>query len=115
GPGPRMSQKDQAIGYELSRCMTCGCCLEACPQVNEKSAFMGASAISQVRLFNSHPTGKMTADQRLDALMGEDGIAGCGNAQNCVEACPKDIPLTTSIAEVERQMTGRLFRKILGD
>ena len=32
GPGPRISQKAQEAMYPLSECMTCGCCLEACPQ-----------------------------------------------------------------------------------
>ncbi len=114
GPGPRLSPKDQQVGYELSRCMTCGCCLEACPQVNPRSDFIGAAAISQVRLFNTHPTGKMNADERLDAIMGKGGLADCGNAQMCVEACPKDIPLTTSIAEMEWEATKRMFIKLLG-
>ena len=114
GPGPRVAPEVQEIGYILSRCMTCGCCLEACPQVNEDSPFMGAAAISQARLFNLHPTGEMQADVRLDALMGEGGLESCSNAQNCVEVCPKDIPLTTSIAEMEREATKRMFRKLLG-
>lgn len=114
GPGPRMNPEDVAVGYELSRCMTCGCCLEACPQVNEKSDFMGAAIISQVRLFNMHPTGAMYAKERLDELMGKGGIGDCGNAQECVQVCPKEIPLTTSIATVEWDMTKRMFRKLLG-
>ena len=114
GPGPRMNPKDQQIGYELSRCMTCGCCLEACPQVNEKSDFMGAAIISQARLFNMHPSGKMIADERTDALMDKGGLADCGNAQLCVEVCPKDIPLTTSIASMEWEATKRMFKKLLG-
>jgi len=32
GPGPRMTEEAQQYAYALSRCMTCGCCLEACPQ-----------------------------------------------------------------------------------
>ena len=32
GPGPRQSQEQQQMAYVLSKCMTCGCCLEACPQ-----------------------------------------------------------------------------------
>lgn len=114
GPGPRMSPKDQEISYQLSRCMTCGCCLEVCPQVNENSDFVGATTISWVRLFNMHPTGEMHKDERLDALMGPGGLADCGNAQNCVKACPKDIPLTTSIGEVGRELTKRMFEKIFG-
>jgi succinate dehydrogenase / fumarate reductase iron-sulfur subunit len=73
--------------------------------VNESSAFMGAAAISQVRLFNSHPTGAMHREERLRALMSEGGIQDCGKAQNCVEVCPKRIPLTTSVAEMFRETT----------
>lgn len=103
GEGPRVSPEVQEKGYPLSNCITCGSCLEVCPQVNKHSAFVGAAIISQVRLFNMHPTGAMHAGERLEALMGPGGIADCANAQNCVEACPKGIPLTESIAEVNRQ------------
>lgn len=69
--------------------MTCGVCLEVCPNVTENNKFVGAQAISQVRLFNLHPTGSMTKDERLNALMGTGGLQQCGNSQNCVNACPK--------------------------
>ncbi len=105
GPGPRMPEVDRQWAYELSRCFTCGACVEACPNVNERTSFVGAFAISQARLFNEHPTGKMHREERLEALMGEGGIHECGNAQNCVEVCPKGIPLTTSIAAMNRQVT----------
>lgn len=115
GPGPRTSQEEQEEAYPLSRCMTCGCCLEACPQVNDSSSFVGPAAVNQVRLFNLHPTGEMQASARLDALMGEDGVAGCGKAQNCVEVCPKEIPLVDSMAVVSRQVARRtLFGWLLG-
>jgi succinate dehydrogenase / fumarate reductase iron-sulfur subunit len=109
GPGPRQSQENQEIAYPLSRCMTCGCCLEACPQVNASSEFIGAAAISQVRLFNLHPSGKMHAGERLDAVMGEGGIEDCGKAQNCVEVCPKEIPLVDSLAQVGGETTRRML------
>ena len=32
GPGPRQSQDEQKQEYPLSECMSCGCCLDACPQ-----------------------------------------------------------------------------------
>jgi succinate dehydrogenase / fumarate reductase, iron-sulfur subunit len=115
GPGPRVSPEDQEQMYPLSRCISCCCCMEACPQFNDDTGFVGAATISQVRLFNSHPTGKALARERLTALMGDGGIQECGYAQNCVEVCPKDIPLTTSIAEVGgdvmKQALGDLFRK----
>jgi len=112
GPGPRVAPRDQEIAYKLSTCMTCGCCLEACPNVNTGSRFIGPAAISQARLFNTHPTGRSNADERLDALMQPGGISECGNAQNCLEVCPKEIPLTTSIGAMGRQVTLHALRKI---
>jgi len=97
GAGPKISQRKQEVMYLLSTCMTCGCCSESCPQVNEKSDFMGPAPISQVRLFNTHPTGKMEKHLRNRALMEKGGITDCGNAQNCVRVCPKNIPLTDAI------------------
>lgn len=105
GPGPRQSPKDQSLMYVLSTCMTCGACVEACPQVTVGNDFVGAAAISQARLFNMHPTGKLNADERTRGLMGEGGIQDCGKAQNCVEVCPKGIPLTDSIASMNRAVT----------
>src|ERR1044072_3730674 len=69
------------LRYALSRCMTCGCCLEACPQVNDKSSFVGPAAIGQALPFNRHPVGKTLENERLEFLTGEQGITGCGNAQ----------------------------------
>jgi len=115
GAGPRMPMEEQEHAYPLSRCISRCCSMEACPQFNESTGFVGAAAISQVRLFNTHPTGAALKRERLAALMGDGGIQECGYAQNCVEVCPKDIPLTRSISEVGRdvmkQAIGDLFRR----
>lgn len=134
GPGPRESQDGQEFRYPLSECMTCGCCVEACPQFSKveltkhvdetdeqfearknqtyDESFLGAAAISQAMLFNEHPTGNMNADERLEALMGPGGLQVCGNAQNCVAVCPKEIPLTTSIAKAGRQTTWHALKQV---
>lgn len=113
GPGPRVAQESQETAYRLSTCMTCGVCLEVCPQVTREALFIGPAALSQVRLFNMHPTGSMQRSERLRTLMGPGGLADCGNAQNCVEACPKGIPLTTSIAVLNRETTILAIRDLL--
>lgn len=133
GSGPRQSRRDQEQSYPLSQCMSCGCCVEACPQYTKvelrqlpgesndefagrKTAaydanFVGPHAISQVVLFNANPTGKNSSAERLDALTAEGGIQICGNAQNCVAVCPKEIPLTTSIAKAGRAATVHSLKK----
>jgi succinate dehydrogenase / fumarate reductase iron-sulfur subunit len=80
--------------------------------VRREGGFIGAAAIGQALLFNLHPTGKMNASERLDALMGPGGIADCGNAQNCVEVCPKEIPLTHAIGQIGRQTTVKWLRDL---
>jgi succinate dehydrogenase / fumarate reductase iron-sulfur subunit len=134
GPGPRQSQEQQQMAYMLSRCMTCGCCLEACPQYlkielarrpgesdeefrrREREeydrSFMGAFAVALVDMLNANPIGAMNANRRLDALISEGGIQVCGNAQNCVRVCPKEIPLTTSIGRMGRAATLHTLKKI---
>jgi len=114
GPGPRIWPKEQDQAYPLSRCMTCGCCVEACPQFSDRSPFIGPAAISQAILFNMHPTGRVDADDRLDVLSKPGGIVDCGNSQNCVKVCPKDIPLTDSIAKAGRETTLYKLRKWFG-
>jgi succinate dehydrogenase / fumarate reductase iron-sulfur subunit len=136
GPGPKQSQDEQGIRYPLSQCMTCGCCLEACPQYTKVEltrrpgetdeafaereraefdrSFVGAAPISQVVLMNLHPTGHMNADERVDALTEPGGIQVCGNAQNCVAVCPKSIPLTDSIGRAGRAATVRTLKRWFG-
>ena len=133
GPGERQLRDTQEQNYPLSQCMSCGCCLEACPQFSKielernegesdeefdarKAAaydegFIGAHAISQAMLFNNHPTGKALAPERMEALTGAGGIQACGNAQNCVSVCPKEIPLTRSIARAGRAATVYTIKK----
>ncbi len=114
GFGPKISQERQETMYTLSTCMTCGCCSEACPQVNSRSTFMGPAPISQVRLFNLNPAGEMEKATRLHTLMQEGGISECGNAQNCVQVCPKEIPLTESIADAGREVSKQALKDIFG-
>lgn len=115
GAGPRQPPALAELRYALSRCMACGCCLEACPNYGPHSDFVGAAAISQVRLMNQHPSGAMHAGERLETMMEHGGVEGCGNAQNCVQVCPKEIPLTTSIADIMGQTAkhalSSLFRR----
>lgn len=102
------------LRYALSQCMTCGCCMEACPQVNEKSTFIGPAAIGQALLFNLHPVGATLANDRFEELTSEEGITGCGNAQNCVKVCPKGVPLTKAIAILNRDTTVYKIKKWVG-
>ena len=109
---PLIAPGKQSIRYIFSRCMTCGCCMEVCPQFHKDSKFIGPAPLGQVDLHNSHPTAKYFNEERLHTIMGEGGITDCGNAQNCVKVCPKDIPLTDAIARLGRQTTAQYLRDL---
>src|SRR5699024_9990752 len=111
-----MPEKKRQWAYELSKCMTCGVCLEACLNVNYKNltAIIGTAALSLARIFNAHPRGDMNICERLDGVMETGGITGCGNPQNCVQVCPKGIPLTTSLAAMNRATVVQSFKNFFG-
>lgn len=111
GPGPRFSEGLRQWGYELSKCMTCGACLEACPQYNPRTGFIGPTNIAWVDYFGFHPNARPNQDERLDAIMGPGGVQTCANAQNCVRVCPKGVPLTEAIYRVKRAATVRALRR----
>jgi succinate dehydrogenase / fumarate reductase iron-sulfur subunit len=111
---PRISPQAWAANYLYSRCINCGVCLAACPQFGPDSAFVGPAALAQVRLANAHPTGRYDRTERLHAIMAEGGLSDCGNAQNCVQVCPKEIPLTTAIGELGREVTFQALRDLFG-
>ena len=113
GSGPRLYPQQQEANYPLSNCISCTCCMEVCPQFNENTNFVGAATIAQVKLFNNHPTGKVFKEDRLRALSGDGGVQECGYAQNCVQACPKLIPLTNAIADISRDVTVQKVKDFL--
>jgi len=114
GPGAPATQESQELRYPLSRCISCGCCLEACPQYTPVNNFVGAAVISQVRLFNEHPIGAALKKQRLEVMMQPGGVFDCGKSGNCAKVCPKEIPLLESIAAVQRQVTVQVVKNFFG-
>jgi succinate dehydrogenase / fumarate reductase iron-sulfur subunit len=105
GPGPRQNPLDQITTYKYSECMSCGCCMEVCPQFTKDNDFMGAAVLGQARLFNMHPTGDMQKGERLEKVTDKGGIQDCGLAQQCAKACPKHIPLVEAIGQLQRDIT----------
>jgi succinate dehydrogenase / fumarate reductase iron-sulfur subunit len=104
GSGPRVLPQLQEERYPLSNCISCCCCMEVCPQFNESTNFVGAATIAQAYLFNEDPTGAVLKEERLRALAGDGGVQECGYAQNCIQACPKQLPLTKAISNVGRDV-----------
>jgi len=104
GSGPKQFPSIQEQRYPLSNCISCTICMEVCPQFNDSTSFVGAATIAQVKLFNMDPSGAVLKEERLRALAGDGGVQECGMAQNCVAACPKQLPLIEAISDVSRDV-----------
>ena len=104
GAGPRQAPQIQEQRYPLSNCISCTICMEVCPQFNDATGFVGAATIAQAKLFTMDPSGSVLKEERLRALAGDGGIQECGFAQNCVQACPKQLPLTEAISDMGRDV-----------
>jgi succinate dehydrogenase / fumarate reductase iron-sulfur subunit len=104
GAAPRQFPQIQEQRYPLSNCISCTICMEVCPQFNDSTNFVGAATIAQVKLFNMDPAGSVLKEERLRALAGDGGVQECGMAQNCVAACPKQLPLIEAISDVSRDV-----------
>jgi succinate dehydrogenase / fumarate reductase, iron-sulfur subunit len=104
GSGPKQAPQIQEQRYPLSNCISCTICMEVCPQFNDATGFVGAATIAQAKLFNMDPSGAVLKEERLRALAGDGGIQECGFAQNCVQACPKQLPLTEAISDMGRDV-----------
>src|ERR1700742_10871 len=113
GAGPKQAPQIQEQRYPLSNCISCTICMEVCPQFNDATGFVGAATIAQVKLFNSHPSGKVLKEERLRALAGDGGVQERGFAQNCVNACPKQLPLTEAISDVTRDVVVQVAKDFL--
>lgn len=84
-----LSDRAVEIGYEASRCLQCGCCLDVCPNFYPGGEFVGmAAAVPATRLLAELP-----ASQREEAakLYRDRVYDGCGKSLACRNICPAGI------------------------
>ena len=102
---PRMAPHARAELFALAACIMCGACVDACPQVSERTHFKGAFlAAHALAAHKRDPRGEAVAP-RIEGLKAPGGMGECANAGNCARACPKDIPLTEAIPRLQWEIT----------
>lgn len=111
GPSVTYSQNVQLEMYSYAKCINCGICYDACPRTSKiEGMYIGPSAVAHVVTMNDHPLGKGSQEERLKAIMRNDGVSKCGKALICEKVCPKKVPLIRSVARANREVLSKIFR-----
>ncbi|MFW9928019.1 MAG: succinate dehydrogenase iron-sulfur subunit [Candidatus Thorarchaeota archaeon] len=95
-----------------THCILCGACYSACPIVWTSAEYLGPAALGKAYRFleDNRDGGKK---ERLKILDSEDSAFRCHTSFECVESCPKNIPLTAGIQSLKRSLAKRRIKKLL--
>jgi succinate dehydrogenase / fumarate reductase iron-sulfur subunit len=91
---------------EMIDCILCACCYSSCPSVWMDPEYKGPAALLKANRFNVDTRDRGAGD-RMPVLDDEDGLWRCHTIFNCVEACPKDINVTSAIQTAKRTAVKR--------
>lgn len=86
------------LQYTSANCMTCGCCLEICPNYPGVGEFFGATGMNACfRIVD-----QLSGDARKKRLkeFAKHGSSGCSKALSCETVCPAEIPLSVMISRL---------------
>ncbi len=98
----RRQLPDDRARIDLStRCILCAACTTSCPVAWSNERYVGPAALVNAHRF-LFDTRDEAFRQRLHELATLTTALGCRTAQNCTNACPRDIPVTEIITEIKR-------------
>ena len=100
------SPEKREVFDDTTKCIFCAACNTSCPSFWSNDEYVGPAAIVQAHrfIFDSRDEGH---EERLKVLNERDGVWRCHTIFNCVEACPRDINITSAIGEVKRTLAFR--------
>ena len=97
------------MGYEASRCLQCGCCLEVCPNFDPEGTFFGmAAAVPVTRLLAELPASQR---EELSRLYREHVFEGCGKSLACRNVCPAGIDIDRMLVNSNAAAVWKRFLK----
>lgn len=102
GGKERLQSPEQRERYDdTTKCILCAACTSSCPSFWPNHTYVGPAAIVNAHrfIFDSRDCG---AEERLRILNEQTGVWRCRTIFNCTEACPRDIKITTAIAECKQ-------------
>ena len=96
--------------YEISKCMACGCCLEACPNYSGDEDFLGAMSTNLA--YKNY-----TQEKDPEYVIGlkkkykKKFFNGCSKSFICEKVCPVGIPTETDMSDMNSLSVWRIWQK----
>ncbi len=104
-----MHQRASEVGYEASRCLQCGCCLEVCPNFDPDGAFFGmAAGVPVTRLLAELPASQR---EEISRLYRAHVFEGCGKSLACRSVCPAGIDIDRMLVNSNAAAVWKHFLK----
>ena len=99
----RQSYENRREMDTLIDCILCGACFSACMMTGLNPEFHGPAAYVTLNRFLKDERDTIR-EQRLEGVMGENGVFRCHSMYNCNEACPKKVKRSENILEIKKNI-----------
>jgi succinate dehydrogenase / fumarate reductase iron-sulfur subunit len=98
------------ITHEISKCLACGCCLEACPNYSGDEDFVGAMNTNLAYLtYTQENDPEYVKD--LKKKYKKKFYNGCSKSLICEKICPVSIPEETDMSNMKSLSVWRIWQK----
>ena len=104
----RQSIEERARFDDTTKCILCASCTTSCPSFWTNSEYLGPASLVQAHRF-IFDTRDRAGVERLDILNAREGVWRCRTIFNCVEACPREINITTAIGQIKKALVYNRF------
>lgn len=105
----KVNIKEVPFQYEVSQCLMCGLCLEACPNYAKGDLFVGApAAVAAVKMVEQEQ------DYEHEKLIRENYkkriFNGCSKALACQKVCPMKIPTQAVMSKMNKISVWKIWQ-----
>ncbi|MEE0935377.1 MAG: 2Fe-2S iron-sulfur cluster-binding protein [Methanobrevibacter sp.] len=104
---------DLNFDYEMSMCLMCGCCTEACPNYGFDD-FVGTQvAVSASKLISQESDSQHS--KSIKRKYKDNFYPHCLKTLACEDVCPMKIPTQRAISKMNRKSVWRIWQLLSGD
>lgn len=107
------ASNDLEFEYEMSMCLMCGCCTEACPNYNIGDFVGTPVAVSSSKLISQEKDSNHL--KSIKKSYNDQFYPYCLKTLACEDVCPMKIPTQRAISKMNRKSVWRLWQLIKRD